>query len=168
MPRAARPLLLVLPLLTAGCGKDDFQKVYPVTGKVLVDGQPAADCMVFLHRTFDDPHPRKVVPFAVTGPDGGFAVTSYLTGDGAPEGEYVVGIEWRTRSGILLNNYEGPDLLGGAYADKAANKAKPGFVVTVGRGPVELPPFDLKLTPEEKKRFDDRKKKAPRPPAADK
>jgi hypothetical protein len=160
MPRAARPLLFVLPLLAAGCGKDDFQKVYPVKGKVTVDGQPAADCHVYLHRTFDDPHPRKVIPYGLTDATGAFQITSYVTGDGAPEGEYVVGIEWRTRSGLLGNNYEGPDLLDGAFGDKVANKARPGFIVQVGRGPVEIPPFDLKLTPEGKKKFDERKKKA--------
>lgn len=160
MTRAAFLIGLAAPLLAAGCGGDGFHKVYPVTGKVTVDGQPAVDCMVTLYRTFDDPSPRKVLPWGLTDATGAYKITSYITDDGAPEGEYVIGIEWRLRSGILKNNYEGPDLLGGAFNDKAANKGKAGFVVTVGRGPVEIPAFDLKLSPEQKKRFDDVKKRS--------
>jgi hypothetical protein len=68
---------------------------------VLVDGQPAKDCLVFLHRTFADDHPRRVSPYGVTDADGNFAIGSYSVGDGAPEGEYIVTIEWKERSGIF-------------------------------------------------------------------
>lgn len=161
MPKVIRlaPALAVL-LAVAGCGGDNFQKVYPVKGKVLVDGQPCVDCMVTLHRTFDDNHPRKVLPYALTDENGDFQITSYVTNDGAPEGEYVATVEWRTRSGLLGNNYEGPDLLEGAHADKEKNKAKAEYVVTVAKGPVTVPTFNVTLTAAGKKKLDEYKKKA--------
>ena len=157
-------LVFFTTILLTSCSKDEFKKVFPVSGQVLVDGQPAADCHVYLYRTFDDDHPHRVSPLALTGPDGKFKVTSYITDDGAPDGEYIIGIEWKERSGIMGNNYDGADQLGGAYANKEANKTKPGFVINVGKEPLMLPPFELKMSPEAKKKNDERKaKKAQRP-----
>src|SRR5581483_6787301 len=73
-------------------------KVYPVKGKVLVNGAPAADCLVVLNRTFDQQNP--VTPQGRTNENGEFQITSYYANDGAPEGEYVVTFEWRERSGV--------------------------------------------------------------------
>lgn len=159
MTRFAPVLALAAGLTVLGCKGNDFQKVTPVFGKVTVDGQPAHDAMVKLNRTFDDPHPRKVIPYGLTNEQGEFKVTSYVTDDGAPEGEYVVTIEWRLRSGILGQNYEGADLLDGAFAKVEANKAQPQFVVQVGAQPLAVPTFELKLTPEQKKKMEERRKK---------
>src|SRR2546423_11376884 len=92
----------------ASCAKDDFHKVYPVSGRVLVDGQPAADCLVFLHRTFDDDHPRRVSPYGATDQAGAFRINSYSVGDGAPEGEYVVTLEWRGAGARGAANHHSP------------------------------------------------------------
>jgi hypothetical protein len=164
--RAARgglgALAALAALALASCGKPDFHKVYPVKGKILVDGLPAAECLIYLNRTFDDDHPRRVTPYALTDADGEFQITSYVKGDGAPEGEYVVTVEWRERSGLLKNNFEGIDRLGGAYAKAEGNKARPGFVIRVGRGPQELPPFELAQPPEARRKHEEWKKR-PRP-----
>jgi hypothetical protein len=125
-----------------------------------VDGQPAADCLVWLHRTFDDDHPRRVSPFGATDQTGAFQINSYSVGDGAPEGEYIVTLEWRERSGILNQNHDGPDKLDGAYANKDVNKGKPGFVIKVGKEPLVLPPFEIKLSPEARKKADEIRKRA--------
>ena len=132
-----------LAVLAVSCGGDDFHKVYPVKGKILVDGKPVKDCMISLNRTFDDTSDRKVYPYGVTDDNGEFQITSYVTGDGVPEGEYIVTIEWRERSGLLKNNFDGPDRLDGAYANKEQNRTKPGFLIKVGRESLELPPFQL-------------------------
>jgi hypothetical protein len=147
-------------VLLASCAKDNFHPVYPVSGRVLVDGQPAADCLVFLHRTFDDDHPRRVSPFGTTDATGVFKINSYSVGDGAPEGEYIVTLEWRERSGLLGQNHDGPDKLDGAYANKDVNRNRPGFVIKVEKGPLELAPFEIKLTPEARRKADEIRKKA--------
>jgi hypothetical protein len=142
-------------LACVGCGGDDFHAVYPVTGVVTVDGEPADGCQVWLYRTFDDDHPRRVAPYGVCDAAGRFAVNSYSVGDGAPAGEYVLTVEWKMRSGVLGQNLDGPDQLAGAFADREANRKRPGFVLTVGKGPLEVPPLALTLTPEQRKKRDD-------------
>jgi hypothetical protein len=160
--RGLRAVIAVTLLILASCGKSQFHKVYPVKGKVLVNGKPAFECMVHLNRTFDDDHPRRVSPYALTDEKGEFQVTSYITHDGAPEGEYVVTIEWRERSGLLKNNFEGIDRLDGAYAKVEKTKTLPGFVIKVGRAPLELPPFELTQSAEAKRKHEEWKKRGQR------
>src|SRR5262245_56681090 len=92
-PCTVRPVGLafrvVVALAVAGlasCDSRKFPKVYPVKGKVLVNGQPANDCQVYLNRTFDDDHPFRVTPQGLTDQKGEFQITSYHDHDGAPEG----------------------------------------------------------------------------------
>ena len=68
-------------------------------------------------------------PQAVTDTNGEFHLTSYNADDGAPDGDYVVTIEWRERTGLMKQDFEGPDRLGGAYAKMEKTKSMPGFVV---------------------------------------
>jgi hypothetical protein len=133
--------------------------VYPVKGKILVEGKPASECLIYLNRTWDDDHPRRVTPYALSDENGEFQITSYFTNDGAPEGEYVATIEWRERSGLLNNNFDGIDRLDGAYAQMAKNKTQPEFVIKVGRQPLELAPFNLTQSPEAKRKHDEWKKR---------
>jgi hypothetical protein len=102
-----------------------------------------------------------VTPQSVTDKSGEFSLTSFHTDDGAPEGEYVVTIEWRERSGLAKQDFEGLDRLGGAYAKVEKTKALPGFVVKVGRQPLDLPPFDLKQSAEVKRQLEEAKKHKP-------
>ena len=68
----------------AGCGGDDGPKVYPVTGKVTIDGQPAAD--LFVHFTGGGTDGS-----GVSGTDGTFTVTSGSEGKpGLAPGTYQV------------------------------------------------------------------------------
>jgi hypothetical protein len=71
----------------------------------------------------------------------------------------VVTVEWRERSGLLKNNYEGIDRLDGVYAKVENTRARPGFVVQVGRQPLELPPFQLTQSPEAKRKHEEWKKR---------
>jgi hypothetical protein len=146
-------------LCLPSCGKSEFQTVYPVSGKILVNGQPAEDCLVYLNRTFDDHHPRLVRPFGVCDANGDFKISSYFTHDGAPEGEYVVTVEWRERSGLLKNNLDGMDRLDGAYEKVDTTRTLPGFVVKVGREPLVLPPFELTQSEAAKKKHEAWKKR---------
>jgi hypothetical protein len=153
-------MLGVVAMASCGDGKN-LHKVYPVKGKILVNGQPAHECQVYLNRTFDDNHAFRTTPHGLTDKNGEYQITSYYANDGAPEGEYVVTIEWRERSGVTKQDFEGVDQLGGAYAKVEKTKSLPGFVVKVERQPLELPAFELTQSSEAKRRLEEAKKRRP-------
>jgi hypothetical protein len=152
--------VVVLTLMSAiACGDArSFPKTYPITGRILVNGQPAQDCQIFLHRTSDENTSLPSTPQAVTNQKGEFHITSFHTNDGAPEGEYVVTIEWRERSGLMKKDFDGPDQLGGTYAKTEKTKGLKGFVVQVGKQPMELPPFQLEQSGDAKRKAEEGKK----------
>ncbi len=150
-PRTLQCAVAVAALLFAGCGDGrSFPKAYEVKGSVLVNGQPANDVQITLHRISPDPLTTPATPQGVSDAKGEFYLTSYNTDDGAPNGEYVVTIEWRERTGIMKQDFEGNDRLGGAYAKVEKTKEMPGFKIKVDGGPLELPPFKLTQSPEAK------------------
>ena len=135
--RAAVTLTLaVLMIVLPACGKGR-RAVYPVHGRILVDGKPAPDAVIMFHPNFE--HPDRVMPFGQADAEGNFVVSSYVNGDGAPDGEYIVTFEWRERSGLLKNNFEGPDRLKGRYYDPKKSK----YRITVEKKKHDLPPFEL-------------------------
>jgi hypothetical protein len=162
-PRVAlRVAVAVAAIALASCGSGrNFPKVYPVKGKILVNGQPAAECQIFLNRTAAESLSVPAVPQAVTDKNGEFQITSYHANDGAPEGEYVVTVEWRERSGVMKQEFEGVDQLGGAYAKAEKTKSLPGFVIKVERQPLDLPPFELTQSSEAKRKAEEAKKRRP-------
>lgn len=148
----------LLALVSCGDGRT-YRKVYPVKGKILVNGQPAEDCHIVLNHTYEDKNP--VAPQARTDAKGEFQLTTYQANDGAPDGEYIATITWRERSGITKQEFEGPDRLGGAYAKAEKNKGLPGFVIKVENKALELPPFDLKQSAEAKRKLEEAKRRKP-------
>jgi len=138
-PRAAIAVALAALVLTFPACSDGRKKVYPVHGRILVDGKPAPEAIV-VFRPVDDTGLDRVNPAGQADADGRFELSSYVKGDGAPPGEYLVSIEWRERSGFMKTNFDGPDRLKGKYYDPQ----KTGFRVTVENQPLELPPYELK------------------------
>jgi hypothetical protein len=89
--------LLAVCLLHAGCGgKSDRPRLYPVKGRLLVQGQPAAGARLALTPTENaDPALWKMgYPTAIVQADGSFAFSSYEEGDGAPAGNYKLIASW--------------------------------------------------------------------------
>lgn len=123
-------------LLGVGCNGPRTAAVYPVTGTLTVSGTPAAKAMVAFH-PLNEIASQPVLPVATTGPDGTFRLMTYVAGDGAPAGDYVVTVVWpddsqpRDECEDVLRH----DRLGARYADPA----KSPWHVTVGPGPNELP-----------------------------
>jgi hypothetical protein len=157
--RALAAVAVSAALAIAGCGDGrNFPKTFPVKGTVLINGQPASDVQVVLNRTSADRLSAPATPQAMTDSKGEFLITSYYAEDGAPEGEYVVTIEWRERSGPMKTEYDGPDRLGGTYAKVEKTKGIPGFTIKVGGQPLELPPFNLTQSAAAKAKADPGKK----------
>ena len=130
--------LTAAALLLALAGCSGRVRTYPVSGEVYVDGKPAEGAFVFLHPDGGQP-PDAPRPFAQADAEGRFALSSYVSGDGAAAGEYVVCFEWRERSGLLKQNFDGPDRLHGKFYDKATSTHR----VTIEKKPNTLPRFDL-------------------------
>lgn len=135
---------LCLCLTSCGNSKHGDHPPYPVSGQVLVNGQPAKGLrVVFFHE--GDWGERAIVPQAWTDDNGQFVLETYGVKDGAPAGEYRVTAEWPAyRRG---KNW-GPDKLGGKYAkpettgltahvEKGSNKLEP-FALTINAAQVKL------------------------------
>lgn len=93
--RALLTVAAVLPLV--GCNKPpcgDRLPTFPVTGRVLVGGQPAAGALVQLWAVEGDLQRAGLCPHAIIEDDGNFHLTTYSTGDGAPQGNYALTLRW--------------------------------------------------------------------------
>jgi hypothetical protein len=129
--------LAAVVVALAGCGKRDWLETYPVTGKVLVDGKPAKGAMVSFHPKTQVGN-KSYVPSAQADDNGEFSLATYMTGDGAPAGEYDVTVVWPVRFNPISTLWEG-DKLSGRYASREKSTLR----VTVEKQPQQLPPFDL-------------------------
>jgi hypothetical protein len=133
--RIALFALVVCTLVTA-CGDPRFKKTYPVRGKVLFEGQPAAGAAIRLQAIEVEDHPW-TKPSAQVTESGEFTLSTYKSGDGAPAGKYQVAIIW------LPPGYNGPlesaNKLPARYADPETS----GLVVVINRGDNDLPTFEL-------------------------
>lgn len=112
------------------------QPTTPVSGQILVDGEPMKDIWVKLH--LEGATPETVQPAAQTDEEGKFKITTYIGGDGAPEGEYKITVEWLTWRQFGAS-WVGPNKLAGVCGDPKTTE----FSVSVGSEPIELPAFDV-------------------------
>ena len=129
--------LIVVSLIGCGTGEPT---VYPVTGKVLLDGQPLGEATVVFHPIDANSAPGRRSLTARTDANGVFRLTTHEPGDGAAAGEYGVTVEFRE----LVQ--EGDEMLrGGAnlLPDRYSRPATSGLQCRVETGPNELQPFQL-------------------------
>ncbi|MEZ6063595.1 MAG: hypothetical protein R3C19_24865 [Planctomycetaceae bacterium] len=132
-------------LLLAGCSGEEppyRKETSGLTGQVFVDGVavPATTPLkVECHNVagFDQEH--TTISSALTGEDGKFEISTYETGDGVPEGDYVLTFMWG-KMDLFSRSYSGPDQLKGKYSDEKTST----FKVTVKRGePSDMGRIDL-------------------------
>jgi hypothetical protein len=124
-----------LALACSSCGHSASR--YPVTGKITVNGVPAAGATVIFQRRGADLMNEQTV-MGVVREDGAFSLVCGPYGEGAPPGEYDVFIEWRHRAERAKGPL-GTDRLKGHYADRN----HPRLNAVVKAEPTDLPPFDL-------------------------
>jgi len=81
----------------AGCGNSAGR--FPVSGKVVYRGEPAAGAVVYFHRQMEPGSPSESIPYGIVEDDGSFQLASDDIGNGARPGSYLVLVEWRDGSG---------------------------------------------------------------------
>lgn len=132
-------LLLATTCLSAGCGRSqDYQEtpVYPTSGIVTVNGEPAAGAYILFYPDGDVGLTKGNKPFARVQDDGLFEVTTYNTADGAPAGNYRVTIIWPEDPDARGSS---PDRLQGRYSRLGDS----GLTATVLEPNTVLPPWEL-------------------------
>jgi hypothetical protein len=75
---------------SGGCTKSE-EALVPVTGRVLVDGKPAAGAAIAFHPADDT---NGTHPVAQVDANGDFQLTTIRAGDGARPGDYRVTLTW--------------------------------------------------------------------------
>jgi hypothetical protein len=132
-----------------GCGGEAGRlPVYPVKGQVRLDGQPAEGAFVVLHpisgpaaegdrRTGEPLKPRASVRA-----DGGFEVSTYDAGDGAPVGQYAVTIEWPRLVKKGNDVSPGPNVIPKPYSDPKTTPVQ----VVLKEGAIQLDPIEIRST----------------------
>jgi hypothetical protein len=113
--------LTSLIVASLGCSDQDNDRIaaYPVTGKVLVKGQPADGASIIFYSQSPAPEGKKMpVPAGSTDANGSFQLTSYESGDGAPATDYNVAIIWpEPPPPNAIGVFEPQDRLRGRYAN---------------------------------------------------
>lgn len=124
-------MLAATALVFLGCNRQSGpprEPTTPLTGVVLVDGQPAKELRVTVHRA-GATDPESYVAMAFTDETGKFSLSTYEAKDGVPEGEYVLTFMWGEINPLSFA-YGPPDKLNGRYTDPAKSE----FKVKVERG----------------------------------
>ena len=128
--------LAAVALLLPSCGSS-HKPVYSVTGQLFLKAKPAAGATVILHPV--DAKPGDTFkPAGRVDEQGVFHLTTYAKDDGAPEGDYVVTVEWRAPKRSPFDAYQA-DRLQGRYSDPKTSTLR----AHVDRQTVQLQPIEL-------------------------
>jgi hypothetical protein len=144
-------------VLVTGCGGNEFRKTRPVSGTLTINGAPAEPgVLVWLHPQFPESDKYPIHPKGETTEGGAFTINTYNTGDGAPEGEYIITVDWPQRIG-MSPHFSG-DLFGGAFSKVELNRDRPEFKVNVTNDGAKIT-LNLTLTPAQMRALEAAKKK---------
>ena len=129
----------LLAASTAGCGtaEPEHVAVFPTTGKITFRGQPTVGATVLLHPKA--PQEKVPAPRASVAPDGSFELSTFNTGDGAPEGDYVLTVKWYKPVKNGSDFVSGPNVIPAKYTQAESSD----IVVHVAAGENDLKPIKL-------------------------
>ena len=134
-------LMLICVVLLCGtissCRKTESRlPIYPVEGKVLVQGKAVANVMVVLHPLGGLDLQGAPKPNAKTGTDGTFYLSTYDGHDGAPAGKYAVLL-------YSFRNEADDDGFVDRFRGSFSNPAKPVVIIDIVAGDNHLKTIDL-------------------------
>jgi hypothetical protein len=118
--------------------------VFPVKGKLMMDGKPMGSATVMFNPVRKFPkEAAQMRPHATVDENGDFTVSTYANGDGAPAGEYKITVSWRggeDAAGL-------PDGARAELEDKAPESFQAARTsrirVKINEGENKLEPWDL-------------------------
>jgi hypothetical protein len=122
--------------LGGGCSGEGGIATFPVEGSLTVKGEPAPGAFLVFHPV-DGGAER---PTAQVGQDGAFRVSTRDEGDGAPEGEYAVTVEWWRPRIVGGEAVPGANVLPPEYANPERSPLK----AVVVRGENRLDGFEIR------------------------
>lgn len=130
-----------LVMLSAiGCGETSTDiPVHPARGTATYRNKPLAGAIVSLHPK-GEVAAADARPSATVQPDGTFELTTFRSGDGAPEGEYVATLHWFRPVNQNGEVRPGPNVLPKKYASAVSSDIQ----VRIEAGSNELPPIQLR------------------------
>ena len=131
--------LALLTLVGLGGCSASKPKTVPVSGKVMYKKDtPAEGALIVFHPTPEMEARISGKPFARVKADGTFVLTTYEENDGAPEGDYVVTVDYRVKGKdepkFRLGGDEGSPAGKLAIDAKYTNPQQPVLKATVKRG----------------------------------
>ena len=143
--------------MLSGCGGDGRLAVYPVRGKVVYRDRGIPDTTVIFQPADanSEAAARNMHPYGETDSSGNFELSTYVTGDGVPAGEYQVIVIAPSKISPSEGGREDPNRFDGddfgklrrtIPQDLRQRYAKPetsGLTVTVKPGENKLEPFVL-------------------------
>jgi len=146
MIRGKFPLILCLSIIPTwiGCGEGNIQQpTFPAKGEVKLNGKPLKGATVVFHAVDKSKFKWQELPQGTTDAEGKFSLFTYSARDGAPAGDYTVGI-------ALL---QAPEEEGGDQVKWDASAAKlpikfadaktSGITATVSAKATVIPTFEL-------------------------
>lgn len=130
----------ILFMAFAGCNRGPVGRlpVHPVEGNVTLDGKPLANALVALHPR--ESGEGRIVGRGQTDADGKFRISTYDSGDGAPEGEYAVTVEYYQPQKQGESVVPGPNVL----SPKLSSSTTTDIAVKVAAGPNKLAPIEVR------------------------
>ena len=121
-------------------------ETFPVTGSLTYEGEPMAGAMLAFFPAAD----QSATSHGVSDESGNYTLSTHLTGDGAPAGQYIVTIYWPDRRGLKSTSPEeedSPEQTLPNRLPKAYSRAKTSALrATVEAGPNQID-FALPMEP---------------------
>lgn len=146
---AACLVVVLAAAVLVGCSKKAAPikgaklQVFPVKGKLVMDGKPMAAATIIFNPVVKFPAgSAQMWPHATADQNGDFSVSTYVCDDGAPAGDYKITISWKGEEALKV-----PDSARGELDEQAPdayqNARTSKIRVKIKEEPNTLPTWDL-------------------------
>lgn len=133
----------VVALSVSGCGDQLRQPTYEASGEIRLNGRPLPNATIVLHAVDKSQFKWAELPQATTNDEGKFSLHTYDSNDGAPAGEYKVGIAVFGRTVEIGDDQVVHDKNERLLPTKYNSPDTSGLTMTIAPTKNELPPLEL-------------------------